>query len=518
DGSESVGSFSGGRMQANGAEAYGLSPPRSSHHSTHRNRVQAREACGRPEDGGSAGVGTARLIHGCHDQSYCAPICDCFYSEGSCAVDKDRTAAGGCGELGRCESRPYIVGYERVSDATLRDPGRWSTASWGRDSVAESLHERRHLTPCHRIIGAELGVRGRVAPSSDPLVGQPRDVVVEHVVRRYVDEAMAADGRRSGNDDEHQHQNDTCPGPPIETFELAHGYLPFGRVHSTLRRAGGLCAGSDPSMDSLDQNVASCVPFGHKNRAEASPSGRGREAASCSIALRSKAVSLRHGSTVTRVPERRQVPTKSPSTITAPGHTREGHNCARWAGSGTIDSRAVPWRRKNVSPEGSSRAGAGSASAERARGSSSSRRNESLPGVSTGINEGASASKIGSTRGILIPAHSLNPCGVPGPRTLRYLRANSMDAWNGSIRGRGTVHTVGWRAPSHRIRSEPVSAPYRISLGWIPIPAAASRASSRRSRKKVERRAAMSSARARRGPVSGRRATVKMAWSSAGTT
>src|SRR5690606_30393894 len=180
DGSESVGSFSGGRMQANGAEAYGLSPPRSSHHSTHRNRVQAREACGRPEDGGSAGVGTARLIHGCHDQSYCAPICDCFYSEGSCAVDKDRTAAGGCGELGRCESRPYIVGYERVSDATLRDPGRWSTASWGRDSVAESLHERRHLTPCHRIIGAELSVRGRVAPSSDPLVGQPRDVVVEH--------------------------------------------------------------------------------------------------------------------------------------------------------------------------------------------------------------------------------------------------------------------------------------------------------------------------------------------------
>src|SRR5439155_372422 len=79
-------------------------------------------------------------------------------------------------------------------------------------------------------------------------------------------------------------------------------------------------------------------------------SGRGSDSASVSTASRSLRDSRRHDSTSTSWPARRQVPTISPLTRTAPGHTRDGHSALRRRASGTSSSRSTPRRRKYASP------------------------------------------------------------------------------------------------------------------------------------------------------------------------
>ncbi len=79
-------------------------------------------------------------------------------------------------------------------------------------------------------------------------------------------------------------------------------------------------------------------------------------AASASTASRSGRDSRRHDAIVTSAWARRQVPTISPSTRTAPGQTRGVQSSRRRPASGTRSSRSAPCRRKYASPLGSSRA------------------------------------------------------------------------------------------------------------------------------------------------------------------
>ena len=84
-----------------------------------------------------------------------------------------------------------------------------------------------------------------------------------------------------------------------------------------------------------------------------SPSGR--DMASASTASRAAFGSRRQALIFTALPARRQVPTTSPSTRTAPGHTRDGHRSLRCDAFGTSSSRSRPHSRKNESPVGSRR-------------------------------------------------------------------------------------------------------------------------------------------------------------------
>ena len=56
--------------------------------------------------------------------------------------------------------------------------------------------------------------------------------------------------------------------------------------------------------------------------------------------------SRRQGCTVIIASARRHVPTISPPTRRPPGQTRGVHNARRRAGSGTMSSRSLPWRRR----------------------------------------------------------------------------------------------------------------------------------------------------------------------------
>ena len=50
----------------------------------------------------------------------------------------------------------------------------------------------------------------------------------------------------------------------------------------------------------------------------------------------------------------------------------------------------------------------------------------------------------------------------------RCRRASSRRAALGSTLGRGTVQTIGRRAPSHRMSTVPVAAAYRREFGGTP--------------------------------------------------
>lgn len=107
--------------------------------------------------------------------------------------------------------------------------------------------------------------------------------------------------------------------------------------------------------------------------------GNGKPSASASTAARAARESRCQGCTVSAAPARRHVPTISPSTRTAPGHTREVQSWARRSGCGTTSSRSAPWSRKYASPLGRSRAAAaGPEIGAPARRASVSRRRRSV--------------------------------------------------------------------------------------------------------------------------------------------
>ena len=162
-------------------------------------------------------------------------------------------------------------------------------------------------------------------------------------------------------------------------------------------------------------------------------------------------VTLRSGETapgwiVTTEPARRHVPAISPSTSSAPGQTRDVHSLARRAESGTSSSRSRPQRRKNVSPLGRRRAGAGAAALARNVDSSLDRIQASPIGVRTGVSESASLSKAARPLAAPIPAQLGEASGVVGPNTWRYRRASSSRASAGATSGAGIVQTAAARA------------------------------------------------------------------------
>ena len=197
--------------------------------------------------------------------------------------------------------------------------------------------------------------------------------------------------------------------------------------------------------------------------------GSGRLAASTSMALRAARESRAHVSIRTTCCARRHVPRTSPSTSSAPGHTRDVQSLRRRSACGTSNSRSAPSSRKYASPLGSRRAGAGSVSGASISVSSSESSHSSPSGERTRSSVPSSEANAPAPALREIPAQRAKPSAVPGPKTWRYRRASSRRASGASIFGAGTVQTIGARAPSQRIATVPVVAAYLIAL---PMPSA----------------------------------------------
>jgi len=171
----------------------------------------------------------------------------------------------------------------------------------------------------------------------------------------------------------------------------------------------------------------------------------------------------RHARTVTRPTCRRQVPTSSPFTKSAPGHTDLGHSSDRNRGSGTSNARSADTR--YGSPAGSRRTvSTGTACSNLERSGRSTQRFR--PSSST------SASSFSRERNVCCasessprvdepkdpahpPDHHANSCGVEGPVDRRNRRASSRRAGSGAPIGGSTIRQVVV-APSHSILTSPV--------------------------------------------------------------
>jgi hypothetical protein len=143
--------------------------------------------------------------------------------------------------------------------------------------------------------------------------------------------------------------------------------------------------------------------------------GNGSEAASASTASRSARVSRRQSWMLRSAWARRQVPTISPATSTAPGHTREVHSSARRAAAGTRSSRPAPQWRKYVSPLGRRRTAPDESEGPRKPGSSRASIQASPRGVRTAVSAVRRASNAARASAPPTPAQVPNASGVAGP-------------------------------------------------------------------------------------------------------
>jgi hypothetical protein len=146
--------------------------------------------------------------------------------------------------------------------------------------------------------------------------------------------------------------------------------------------------------------------------------------------------SCRHARTVTRPTCRRQVPTSSQFTMSAPGHTDLGHNSARNRGCGTSNARSVR-RAHRFRP--SSSTSVSSFSRERNVCCAS----ESSPRVAEPKDPAHP------------PDHQANSLGVEGPTDRRNRRASSRRAGSAASVG-GSTSRQDVEAPSHSILTAPV--------------------------------------------------------------
>src|SRR5690606_39021690 len=90
-----------------------------------------------------------------------------------------------------CGAEAVDVSFEDVAVVVVEEVASAVVA------VAEGPHqERRHLASADTVLGAELRVGRWVAAPCDPLLGQPADVVFEHIRRVDVREVVGALARR----------------------------------------------------------------------------------------------------------------------------------------------------------------------------------------------------------------------------------------------------------------------------------------------------------------------------------
>ncbi len=163
-----------------------------------------------------------------------------------------------------------------------------------------------------------------------------------------------------------------------------HGSTVRKRLRASLKASHIVPADDDPARDAGEGEGSGLRP-----RRSRVPPGRGD----------------RHGWIDTFAFARRQVPATSPSTSNAPGQTRDVQSSARRLASGTSSSRPRPQSRKNVSPLGRRRAGAGAPAAARNVDSSLDRIQPSPMGVRTGVSSPARRVKRPRPRPCAIPAH-----------------------------------------------------------------------------------------------------------------
>src|SRR5256885_3380353 len=166
----------------------------------------------------------------------------------------------------------------------------------------------------------------------------------------------------------------------------------------------------------------------------------------------------RHARTVTRPSCRRQVPTSSPFTRSAPGHTDLGHNSDRNRGCGTSNPRSADAR--NGSPDGSKRTvSTGAALSNRER--SVRRAHRFRPSTSTSISSFSRERNVccASESSPLVdepkdpthpPDHQANSSVVEGPTDRWNRRASSRRGGSGAPAGGPTRrHEVGGPPPSN---------------------------------------------------------------------
>ena len=172
---------------------------------------------------------------------------------------------------------------------------------------------------------------------------------------------------------------------------------------------------------------------------------------------------LRHARTVTRPTCRRQVPTSSQFTMSAPGHTDLGHSSDRNRGCGTSKARSADAR--YGSPAGSRRtASTGTACSNLER--SVRRAHRFRPASSTSVSSlprernvscaSESSPCVAEPKDPAHPPdHQANSSGVEGPTDRRNRRASSRRARSGASAG-GSTSRQDVVAPSHSILTAPV--------------------------------------------------------------
>ena len=199
------------------------------------------------------------------------------------------------------------------------------------------------------------------------------------------------------------------------------------------------------------------------------------ETSSSTASLTSRS-NRRHARTVTRPTCRRQVPTISPCTRSAPGHTDLGHNSDRNRGCGTSNARSADAR--YGSPAGSRRTvSTGTARSNLER--SVRRAHRFRPSSSTSASSFSRDRNVtcASERSLRVaapkdpdqpPDHHANSPGVEGPTDRRNRRASSRRAGSGASRG-GSTSRQDVVAPSHSILTAPVIDAFLKSRKFSPI-------------------------------------------------
>src|SRR2546426_3692168 len=184
---------------------------------------------------------------------------------------------------------------------------------------------------------------------------------------------------------------------------------------------------------------------------------------SCSTASLTLGSSGRHARTVTRPTCRRQVPTSSQFTMSAPGHTDLGHNSDRYRGCGTSIARSGDAR--YGSPAGSRRTvstGTARFNLERSVRRAQHFRPSSSTSVSSFSRErnvccaSESSPRVADPKDpVHPPVHQANSLGIEGPTDRRNRRASSRRAGSGASVG-GSTSRQDVVAPSHSILTAPV--------------------------------------------------------------